>query len=276
MVGPVKAPSSKIALVVSDIDGTLVTSDKRLTRRAVEAASALAQAGIALSLVSSRPPVGFAMLTGPLRLAHPLGAFNGGALVTPELVIIEQIFVPEAAVRIALEIFAELGVDAWLFTDATWFVQDLEGAYVPKERHTIQAGPVLANSFEPYYRQVGKLVGSSKDPALLERCEAELQSRLGNLASAKRSQPYYLDVTPGIATKGHAVTRIAGRLGFPLAHVAVVGDAANDLSMFSVAGLAIAMGNAIEDVKQAAHVTTETNENDGFAVAIERYILSRA
>jgi hydroxymethylpyrimidine pyrophosphatase-like HAD family hydrolase len=107
-------------------------------------------------------------------------------------------------------------------------------------------------------------------------CEAALQDRLGDTASAHRSQAYYLDVTPAGATKGHAVTRIAARLGLPLSAVAVIGDMSNDLPMFAVAGLAIAMGNATDAVKSAARFTTETNESEGFAVAMERFILPRA
>ncbi len=265
-----------IRLVVSDIDGTLVTSEKSLTPGAISAAKRLAEAGIALSLVSSRPPIGFAMLTGPLELRHPLGAFNGGALVNPDLSVIEQVFVPEDAARIAIETFAAFGVDAWLFADAAWYVLDPKGAYVPKERHTIQAEPVVVASFEPYVGRVGKLVGSTSDAALLMACEEKLAAALDRSASAKRSQAYYLDVTPAVATKGHAVKAIAARLGVPLSAVAVIGDMSNDLPMFDVAGLAIAMGNATDAVKSAARFTTETNENDGFAVAMERYILPRA
>ena len=270
------AAAPRIRLVVSDIDGTLVTSDKRLTDGAIRAAGRLAEAGIALSLVSSRPPAGFAMMREPLGIASLFGAFNGGALLKPDLGIIEQILVPADAARIALATFAELGVDAWLFTNDVWYVGNPDGAYVAKERRKIQAEPVVTATFEPYLDQVGKLVGSTGDADLLARCETLLQQRLGSRASAKRSQAYYLDVTPQIATKGYAVERIASVLDIPLAQVAVIGDAANDIPMFAVAGMTIAMGNAIGDLKRIADFTTESNENDGFAVAMERYVLPRA
>ena len=266
----------RIALVVSDIDGTLVTANKELTPGAIRAAGLLAEAGVALSLVSSRPPVGFAMMTGPLRLAHPIGAFNGGTLIRPDLSVIEEVLVPPTAAQVALDTFAEMGVDAWLFTRDAWILLNPDGAYVPKERHTIQAEPQVVSSFEPYLHQVGKLVGSSQDHALLARCEGLLGDRLGDTASARRSQPYYLDVTPQIATKGHAATEIARVVGVPLSEVAVIGDAANDLPMFAVAGLRIAMGNGIAELKSQAHFTTASNAEDGFAVAMQRFVLPRA
>ena len=269
-------PAQRVKLVVSDIDGTLVTSDKTLTPGAIRAAGLLAEAGIALSLVSSRPPMGFAMMREPLRLTHPLGAFNGGTLIEADGRVIDEVLVPAEAARIALATFAEMGVDAWLFTRDTWYAADPQGAYVPKERHTIGVEPAIVASFEPLLDRVGKLVGSSRDPDLLARCESVLEDRLGDTASARRSQAYYLDVTPHVATKGYAVKRIADVLGIDLAEVAVIGDAANDLPMFAVAGLAIAMGNGIPDVKARAHFTTASNAEDGFAVAMERYVIPRA
>ncbi len=166
----------RIRLVVSDIDGTLVTADKVLTAGAIRAAGLLADAGVALSLVSSRPPMGFAMMREPLRLTHPIGAFNGGTLIDPDGRVLEEILVPAQAARTALATFAAMGVDAWLFTRDSWYVADPHGAYVSKERHTIQSEPTVVATFEPLLEHVGKLVGSTRDPDLLARCESVLRS----------------------------------------------------------------------------------------------------
>src|SRR5947209_12032138 len=73
-----------IRLLVSDVDGTLVTNDKRLTPRVQAAARALQQAGIAFAITSSRPAFGVRMLIEPLRITTPIAAFNGGLIVTPD------------------------------------------------------------------------------------------------------------------------------------------------------------------------------------------------
>ena len=265
-----------IALLVSDVDGTLVTNDKRLTDDIKRAAARLKEAGIKLSLVSSRPPAGFAMLIGPLKLDAPIGAFNGGAILNPDLSIVEETMVPPRAARMAVDAFEEFGIDAWLFTNDSWYVSTLEGAYVPKERNTIKHEPILVESFEPFFEKVGKLVGSSREFDRVARCEAALGKELGGLAAAKRSQNYYLDVTPDGLDKGSAVKRIAARLGVPIDEVAVIGDMANDLPMFDVAPHRIAMGNAIDDLKRKATYVTDTNENSGFARAVDHYILADA
>jgi hypothetical protein len=97
---------------------------------------------------------------------------------------------------------------------------------------------------------------------------------VGTEATAVRSQSYYLDVTPPGHDKGTFVETIARRLGISSAAIATIGDMQNDLAMFAKSGLSIAMGNATDDVKQrATHVTT-SNEDEGFAGAID-LVLSR-
>lgn len=268
--------SPRISLLVSDVDGTLVNGAKELTQDTIEAAASLAAAGVRLALVSSRPPMGFAYLLEPLKLKAPIGAFNGGAILNPEMTLIEHEVVPAGAAKVALTAFQEFGLDSWLFTSDTWYVLDLEGAYVPREQHTVRAKPKLVSSFDPYLDQVGKLVGSSKTFSQVEACESALQRRLGSTASAKRSQSYYLDVTPAGLDKGNAVLRIASVLSIPIAEVAVIGDMTNDLPMFEVAPFKIAMGNGIDDLKKRADFVTATNEDGGFAKAVRDFVLPRA
>ena len=267
---------ARISLLVSDIDGTLVTGAKQLTEAAIAAAHRLQAAGCRISLVSSRPPVGFAMLAEPMRLKAPIGAFNGAAILNPDLTIIEETRLPADAAREALAAFVEFGIDGWLFSNDVWYVTNADGDYVPKERRTIQQEPRVVDSFESYVGCVGKLVGSSKTFERVAACESALAARLGTRAEAKRSQPYYLDVTAPGFDKGEATRRIARVLGVPLEEVAVIGDQANDLPMFGVAGFKIAMGNAIPELKSLADYVSEDNEHDGWAAAVERFLLPRA
>ena len=220
--------------------------------------------------------MGFAELSRQLGLKAPLGAFNGGAILQPDLTIIEKVIVPADDAQIALDAFAEFGVDGWVFSFGQWFVTNPDGALVPKEKRTICHDPEVVDSFGPLLGQVGKLVASSHDHDAIAACEAALAGRLGPDTTAKRSQPYYLDVTPGKSDKGYAVKRIAAVLGVPIDEVAVIGDMANDLPMFDVAPHRIAMGNGIDALKSRASFVSESNQHDGWAVAIERYVLPRA
>jgi len=266
----------RISLVISDVDGTLVDPDKRLTDPSRRAVCRLRERGIAFTIVSSRPPFGLRMLVEPLSLELPLGAFNGGAIVAPDLRAIEQHLVPEQVARESLAMLDGFAVDVWFFTIDSWLVRDLSAHYVPRERRTVQAEPQLVASFDPYLAHAAKIVGSSSDFDRLAECEAAMRASLGERASVSRSQPYYLDITPAGLSKGTFVDGLSRRLAVPAEEIAVLGDMENDLEMFRRAGFSIAMGNASDEVKRRASCVTASNKEEGFALAIERYILGDA
>jgi hypothetical protein len=260
---------TRIALVVSDVDGTLVTKDKTLTDAAKAAVRRLREAGIGFTITSSRPTIGMRFLIEPLQITLPIGAFNGSCIVDPQLKPIEQHLIPPDAVRRALDLLNQFGVDIWLFTSDQWLTRNPDGEYVPHEKRAIQADPVIVKDFAPYLSAACKIVGASSDAALLQRCEAAMQQALGAEATAVRSQSYYLDVTPPGCDKGTFVGTMARRLAISTDAVATIGDMQNDLAMFRNSGISIAMGNATDDVKKVASHVTTSNEDEGFAGAIE-------
>jgi Cof subfamily protein (haloacid dehalogenase superfamily) len=265
-----------ISLFVSDVDGTVILPDKSLDPRTIAAAQKLHQAGIALALVSARPPQGLIMLMKQLAIKGPVGAFNGGMILEPNLHFLKESFIPAPSARLAIEVMQSFGLDLWLFTRDDWFINKPDGLYTQKESRTVAMTPNLVDDFEPLIGRAGKIVGSSADLELVAQCEAKLQQRLGDSAHAKRSQAYYLDVTPARADKGSTVEFLAQFYGVALANIAVIGDMVNDVPMFEKAGLAIAMGNASPEVKQHAHHVSAANVDNGWAEAVETYILPQA
>jgi Cof subfamily protein (haloacid dehalogenase superfamily) len=260
---------TRIALVVSDVDGTLLTKDKILTEGAKGAARRLHEAGIGFTIVSSRPTIGMGFLIEPLAITLPVGAFNGSSIVDAELKPIEQHLIPASVAQRSLDVLNQFGVDVWLFTNEQWLTRNPDGEYVPHEKRTIKHDPTIVADFAPYLASACKIVGASSDAALLKRCEAAMQEAIGQQATAVRSQTYYLDVTPPGHDKGTFVETIAKRLGISTDAVATIGDMQNDLAMFKKSGLSIAMGNATDDVKQQATLATASNEDEGFAKAVE-------
>ena len=267
---------TKIALVISDVDGTLLTKDKTLTEAAKAAVRRLDQAGIGFTLTSSRPTIGMRFLIEPLRITLPVGAFNGSSIVDSQLNPIEQHLIPASAAFSAIQVLTAFEVDIWLFTNDQWLTRNPDGEYVPNEQRAIRADPTIVGDVEPYLSSACKIVGASSDAALLQRCEAAMQQALGRQATAVRSQSYYLDITPPGCDKGTFVTAMARRQGISTAAVATIGDMENDLAMFKVSGLSIAMGNATDDVKQAATLLTTSNAEEGFAGAIEMILKHNA
>ena len=259
---------TRIALVVSDVDGTLLTRDKVLTDGAKAAVRKLHEAGTGFTIVSSRPTIGMGFLVEPLAITLPIGAFNGSAIVDPQLKPIEQHLISPAVAQTSLDVLTEFGVDIWLFTNDQWLTRNPDGEYVPLEQRAIRHDPTIITNFTPYLTGACKIVGASSDAALLARCETAMQQAVGREATAVRSQTYYLDVTPPGHDKGTFVEAMAKRLGIATDAVATIGDMQNDLAMFAKSGVSFAMGNATDDVKKRATHITDSNEHDGFAAAI--------
>jgi Cof subfamily protein (haloacid dehalogenase superfamily) len=260
---------TRIALVVSDVDGTLLTKNKTLTDGAKGAVCRLHDAGIDFTIVSSRPIIGMGFLIEPLAITLPVGAFNGSCIVDPKLNPIELHLIPPAAAQRSLDVLNEFDVDIWLFTSDLWLTRRPDGEYVPHEKRAIRADPTIVADFSPYLEAACKIVGSSADATLLQRCEVAMQQALGAEATAVRSQSYYLDVTPPGCDKGTFVEAMAKRLAISTDAVATIGDMQNDLAMFKKSGMSIAMGNATDEVKKLATHVTASNEDEGFAKAID-------
>ena len=176
------AGKRKISLVLADVDGTLVTEDKVLTKRACNAVSALQDAGIRFAITSGRPPLGMAMLFDALDIETPIAGFNGGLFVERDLTILKE----------------------------------------------------------------------------------------------KTTQPYYLDVTNKNANKGAVVEYLSQHIGVPEEEIATIGDQPNDVLMFKRSGFSIAMGNASDEVKAQAAAVTASYNDEGFAKAMEAFILGSA
>jgi Cof subfamily protein (haloacid dehalogenase superfamily) len=266
----------EIALVISDVDGALVTAEKVLTPAAVAAVRGLGIAGIGFTLISSRPPRGMAGLVAELDIRLAFGGFNGGSLATPDQVLIEAHPLAADIARRMLALLAARGVEAWVFADGDWRLTDPDGPNVPLERLTVGFDPTVVAGFDDVIGRIDKIVGVSDDQALLANVEAEAKALVGAKASILRSQLGYLDVTSPQSNKGDGVSALCQRIGVDLSRTAVIGDMFNDVAMFARAGFSIAMGQAPEAGKARADAVTLSNTEDGFASAVSRLILPRA
>lgn len=270
-----KPASSRIRLMVSDVDGTLVNREKQVTPATIDAVRRLREAGIAFAAVSARPPRGMKILVETLKL-DLFGGFNGGSILRGDFFVLEEHFVAAEAARKGIEMMAPRGAYVWVFADNEWFITDPGNTYLAGEIRTVAFEPTVVADFGDHIARAGKIVFSSTDFDMLAASEPELQKLAGDGATARRSQAKYLDMTPPGTDKGYAVRAFARLYGVELDEVAVIGDMANDLPMFATGGLAIAMGNAAPEVKAQAHFETLTNAEDGVAHAIEQFVLPRA
>ncbi|MGA7522394.1 MAG: HAD family hydrolase, partial [Acidobacteriaceae bacterium] len=265
--------SEAIRLVLSDVDGTLVTPEKVLTPEAIDAVRGLHERGILFALTSSRPPRGMTMLVEPLQLTTPLSGFNGGQIVDRDLQILHERTIDDEIVPKVLEILTAHRLSAWVYHGLDWFVLDLSGPRVAHESAVTQFEPTVVKNFDAVRSGVLKIVGVSDDALAVAYANDAIERQFAGAVSATRSQSYYLDVTHPDANKGVVVDFLAHRFKLERSEILVIGDMANDVPMFARAGHSVAMGNATRTVKRRAKKTTSSNDDNGFAAAIVKFVL---
>jgi hypothetical protein len=258
------------------VDGTLVTQDKVLTAEATKAVRQLRDADLLFAITSGRPPKGMEMLVEPLDLQTPIAAFNGGILVDRDMQTIEQKAIPQGLVGQVVDLMKSFELDVWLYRGADWFVTDPKGPHVDREAWTVKFDPSVVDNYEHLSDHVAKLVGVSDDHDAVQKASEAAHAQFGDHVTAAASQPYYLDVTHPDANKGFVARRLAKQYGLEEGEIATIGDMPNDVLMFAHSGLSIAMGNADSQVKRAARRVTDSNEEEGFAKAVERFVLPAA
>ncbi len=178
----------------------------------------------------------------------------------------------------AARLIRSFGLDVWAYAGADWYVPDPAGPHVARETATVRFEPkVLGNAgIDALTSGVAKLVGVSDDLDAVARASQAAHDEFGDHVSAARSQPYYLDVTHPDANKGAVAQWLSARYGIPPQAIATIGDMPNDVLMFAHSGLSIAMGNASPEVQRAARRVTTSNAEEGFATAVEKFVLPRS
>jgi len=258
------------------VDGTLVTQDKILTDQAIAAVRRLREAGVLFAVTSGRPPRGMEMLVEPLDLESPIAAFNGGLTVDPSLDVLEEHALPEHLVQPVVDHMKSFDLDVWLYRGADWYVSDPKAPHVDREAWTVKFKPKVRKSFDGLTDGVVKLVGVSDDHGAIDEAVKAAVKKFGDHVTAAASQPYYLDVTHPLANKGEVARYLARRYTLDPEEIATIGDQPNDILMFEHSGLSIAMGNADPEAKEAAQEVTRGNEEEGFAYAVEHFVLPAA
>ena len=214
----------------------------------MQAVKDLKAAGVRFAITSGRPPKGMAMVIGPLALDTPIAGFNGGLFTDASMKPVEERKVPADIAREVVEMIEAAGLDAWLYAGNDWLIHKADAPHVARERHTVQFEPKVVADFSDRLGDAVKIVGVSDDHDAIIRCARQVQDAFGDHVTAALSQPYYLDVT------------------HPLP---------NDVSMFKRGGFASAMGNADDEVKGQADVVTADCDSEGFAIAVETYLLPK-
>ena len=264
-----------VRLLVSDVDGTLVDKDKKLTDATIAAVDRLRDAGIGFTVISARPKSGIMPILDALKLDVPVAAFNGGFVFTRDgRELFHETIDPEVA-RGALALAEGLAVDIWVFADDRWHASTIGGTHVEHERIASNQEPIVRTEFADLGDRADKITFVSDAPQVLKDLHARIDRAHGGKATVAQSQTYYLDITALAANKGDGIGKLAEAAGVSLRDTAAIGDQSNDLPMLTRVALSIVMGNAPDEMRKGQAHVTRGNDRDGVAHAIDTMILEK-
>ena len=260
-----------------DLDGTLTNNAKVITPRTKAALQAAADRGVRIVLASGRPTVGIEPLAKELELDRRGGcilSYNGGKIIDCKTgeTLVQHEFPPELIDPVCT--FARYWNVMPLTYDAKGIVtEDAANPYVGEEAR-INKIPVrkVENLPAEVTYPINKLLLVG-DPVDMPHVEELMQQKFAGKLSIYRSAPFFIETMPLGVEKSASLALLLKNMGLGPENLMACGDGWNDLPMIRYAGMGVAMGNAVPEVKQAAKYVTADNEHDGVGLAVEKFIL---
>lgn len=268
----------KYKMIVLDLDGTLTNDKKEITPRTKEALMQAQAAGVHVVLASGRPTYGIVPLAEELKLKENGGfilAFNGGKIIdcTNNEVLFEQ-KLDEQLVPLLYQEAKQAGMEILTYQGECIAATNKDDKYVEHEAF-INKMPIV--QYDDFLNQLVYPINKCLivgDPSPLHELELRLANELEGKMEVYRSADFFLECVPLGIDKARSLDRLISSLGIQREEIIACGDGYNDLSMIRFAGLGVAMANAAEDIQSEADFVTLSNEEDGVAHVIERFILS--
>jgi len=265
-------------IIALDMDGTLLNSQKQITPRTKQAISMAREQGVRIVLASGRPIEGMRSKLEELNLTSDQDYvlhYNGSLVqnVGTGEVIYKQIVDGKAAKLIA-ELAAELGVNTHAFSQIHGLITPKISEYTLVESKLNGGLKITEMDFaelEDDHPIIKTMIVA--EPSLLAEAIKKVPQHLHNQFTIVQSAPHFLEFLNTKSNKGVGLKAIADHLGIDSRYIMSMGDAENDHHMIEFSGMGIAMANAMEETKRLADYITLSNDEDGVAAAIEKFIL---
>ena len=258
-------------IILSDIDGTLLTDDKRVTERTAYAVRALAAKGIPFVPVSARMPEAIYPITEAIGVKTPVISYSGGLVLTEQEEILASTVMPDGETRQILSALAATeDITVNYYAGRRWYVERMDARVqlemdITQAHAEIQSFPALLARGELPHKLLVMC-----EPPVCARLSRELGAAYGALAVV-RSAPHLLEIMSGGVSKAAGIEVLLRHFGLTAGEAIAFGDNYNDLEMLAMIPESVAMGNAPADVKPKASAVTATNEADG----IYEYLVGR-
>ncbi len=263
----------KYRFMAVDIDGTLLNSGGKLTEATREAVLTASGKGLIFTLSTGRPVQGVQSLINALQLDSPVITYNGAMVITGKSreIIYEQKLSAEDAKNV-IELGNQRGCMVAVWAENRLYVNELNE---PAFQYSTIAGitPEKITDIDALVREGVTKVLWNDEPSVVERYQDEIGQYLSGNVNYHTSRPMFLEFVDKKASKALAMEKIGEHFGIPKEEMIAVGDGFNDLSMIEYAGLGVAMGNAKEAIRQRAKYVTLSNDEDGVAHVIRKFVL---
>ncbi len=265
----------QIKLIVTDLDGTFLAEHATLSQKNIRAVQAAREKGVVVSACTTRNWCGTEQIVQAARFDGVTACSNGGSYIqTQDGTVLGMHCLPAAAVRGLVEESLALGAKVALHTYHSTYIGDaslspkhlLEGEFA--KQYCRDANEMLALAGDAV--EMVEVVG--KDGQQMPEVWRERIKPYGNVYIANQNRGVY-HITMPCASKLQAAQNLAKALGLDSSQVMCLGDTYNDSEMIRWAGIGVAMGNAEEGVKAEADFVAKSNHENGFAQAIERFVL---
>jgi Cof subfamily protein (haloacid dehalogenase superfamily) len=265
-----------IRLVALDLDGTLMGADLTISPRVRTAIARTVESGVMVTLATGRMYSATAPFAQSLQLTAPLICYQGGWIQGLDTGILHRITLPDTLAHQAIAMGRAKGWHTILYADGQLFVDALRHSLTYYEKFLGPdpiEGAELATVLDT--RRPDKVLFIA-EPESIPGMAEELVRHFGTSADVVQSHVNFIEVVPSDVNKGQALAWLAAREGVPPEDVLAVGDQQNDQAMLAWAGTGVAMGNAVNAVKEIADWIAPSLDNDGAAVALEHFVLTAA
>ncbi|SEN84823.1 Cof-type HAD-IIB family hydrolase [Paenibacillus sp. OV219] len=260
-------------LIAIDIDDTLLTDECTVTPGTKEALIAAMEKGVFVTLATGRMFPSARKIANQIELNVPIITYQGSSVKTllDEQVLYER-YVPQDAAELLMNYCEENNVHLQLYTDDIIYVRE-DNQHARNYSKLANLPFVVESDFKALIKRPTAKMLMIDDPARLDEVAADLRDLIGANTHITKSKPHFLEVTHKEGTKGHAISFMAQHIGCTMEEVIAIGDSWNDHEMIEVAGLGVAMGNAVQKLKDIAQYITKTNNEEGVRHVIEKFIL---
>lgn len=258
----------KYQAIFSDIDGTLIKSDHRLSERTRAAIARITARGIPFILISARPPLAITPFVDAIGGKQPLAAFNGALILDHEHNPLYSATLDNRDLhQLETRLENTPAIHPNYYRNLDWLSPDPDNPWTQQESNITG---LRADAKPAHLENIHKILvmGEAADILTLEQ---QLKPQYPHL-HIQRSKTTYLEIAPKTAGKAHALTFLAAHLGIPTDATAAFGDNYNDLDMLLAAGTGIAMANAPDDIKAQADTVAPSNDEDGVAHILEQWL----